>query len=486
MNIRLLLAVAGALTLVGCGGSSSSDPPQAIPEPATSDVITYGTLTRFGSVYANGAVFECDNATVSMNDEPAYLADLRVGHVVAIVASVRARTQNAVARTIGCLDEVEGPISDLDQDRHQFVVLGRTVHFDELTVFETVDYERLANGNVVRVMGHERQANRIQATFIQHVANAWAIGMRMMTRGEIGDLDPSLMRFRIGTQWFDYSNAMLELGGSDLADGLYAEVSSASPIVDGLLLLDQIRARDRDRDRDRDKLCAAGCSYDIQGYITKFISPLEFIVDGTTITTTNATVYANGSEDTLALDARVAVSGRFDEEGVLVASKIVFRLPSIVQIEADIASVDTAAATVTLFGILVTTDDSTIFRDASDAALREFWLDDLAVGDRLAVRAYLDGGTVVAARLEREDAEENVTLKAPVESIEPPALMLLGIRVAAHDATIFQAADQSIIDADTFFDQVEPGTLVRAVGVDNGGTILADRLLVRECEDGCL
>jgi hypothetical protein len=486
MNIRLLIALAGVLVLGGCGGGSSSSSSQPVSDPAASDVITFGTITRFGSVYANGAVFDCDDAAVSMNDEPGTVSDLRIGHVVAIRAHTRTRAQQAVAQTVRCRDAAQGSVTDLDPERHRFTVLGRIVQFDELTVFENVGYDQLANGNVVQVMGLERSENRVQATFVRRIANAWAPGMQMRVRGEIDGLDPALMRFKIGTQWCDYSSATLELESADLANGLYAEVSSTSPVTNGLLLLDQIRARDRDRDRDRDKLCAAGCSYDIEGYITDFISPLEFVVDGTTVTTTPATVYVNGSIDTLALDVRVAVSGRYNEEGVLVASKIVYRVPVVVQVEADAGSIDTAEATVTLLGIRVATDDSTIFRDASDAAVREFWLDDLAVGDRIAVRAYLDGTSVVAARLERVDADENVILKAPVETIGRPALTLLGVTVIAGDGTLFRAADQSLIDAEAFFAEVEPGMIVRAAGVDNGGTVLADTLFIRDCGESCL
>ena len=44
----------------------------------------------------------------------------------------------------------------------------------------------------------------------------------------------------------------------------------------------------------------------------------------------------NGTADTLALDVKLAVDGTMNEAGVLVADRIVFRLPSLVEIEADI------------------------------------------------------------------------------------------------------------------------------------------------------
>lgn len=484
MNTRPLLFLAGALFLVGCGGDGSSNPAQTPLDTSAFDVLSYGTVTRFGSVYVNGAVFECDAATVTMNGEPAHISDLRVGHVVSVSAAVQSQGGDAAARAIGCRDAAVGPITDLDPDGNRFAVLGRDVLFDELTVFENNGYEELANGNVVRVMGHERYRNRIQATLIEQVANAWADGMLVKVNGELADLDPGLMRFRIGRQWCDYSSAMLDLGGADLANGLYVEAQSTAPIADGDLILDQLRSRDRDRYRN--KLCGTACTYEIEGYITDYVSPLQFIVDRTTVTTTEATTYLNGSIDTLALDARVAVSGSYDDQGVLDADKIVFRLPSAVQIEADVEAVDIGEAALTLLGIRVKTSDATLFRDARDAGVGDFWLDDLAVGDRVAMRARLQGQEVLATRVERQDANDQVTLKAPVEWIDRPLLTLLGVTVAARDDTLYQAGDKTVIDGDAFFALVQAGTLIRAVGTLNGATIMADRLAIRECENSCL
>lgn len=483
MKKLLLLLAAAALVITGCtsDGKKSSD-----GLDATSEVITLGTVTRFGSVAANGLVFDSDSATVTMNDEPGNVAGLRVGHVVSITGTMRRSSGALVAQTIACLDEAEGPITSINSANNSFVLLGRTVFFDELTVFENLAWDDLAVGNVVRVNGHLRNQERIQASHVFRVANAYAAGMKMAVKGEISGLDPGQLRFNIGSQPCDFSVAMLELGGATLENGLYVEVSSTSPMSEGDLILDRIQARDRDRDRDRDHQCDTGCDFDLEGYVTLFVSPTEFYVDGAPVTTTAATVYVNGTVDTLAVDVRLAVAGTLNDAGVLVADRIVFRLPSIIQIEADVEAIDTGNATVTLLGVNVATDDSTMFRDNSEAAIREFWLDDLAIGDRVEVRAYLDGETVVATRLERDDAATGVTLKAPVEGIDRPSLTMLGVTVTAGEGTVYQNAAFEIIDADTFFGLVEIGSLVKAGGAYDGAVLQAGTLFLRVCQNSCL
>ena len=184
MSTKILVALIAAALVGGCGDSSS---PTVVPEPPppvndVSEVVAFGTVSRFGSVVVNGTVFESSAAMVSINDSPGLVSDLRVGQVIAVTATVRSREQRAVAQTIGALDAVEGPIESIDAANNSFALLGRTVFFDELTVFENLDHEDLSVGNVVRIFGHQRHQERIQATHVERIANAYAAGMRMAVK----------------------------------------------------------------------------------------------------------------------------------------------------------------------------------------------------------------------------------------------------------------------------------------------------------------
>jgi hypothetical protein len=179
----------------------------------------------------------------------------------------------------------------------------------------------------------------------------------------------------------------------------------------------------------------------------------------------------NGTVDTLAIDVRLAVNGTLDTNGVLVADQIVFRLPSLIEIEADVEAINAAENTFTLLGINVTTDEFTLFRDHSAIDAPVFGFEDLAVGARVEVRAYLDGVNVIATRVERDDA---------------PSLTLLGMTVTSDQDTVFQNFVQEVIDADAFFSLVVIDDLVRAEGTYDGTSILADQLFLRECESSCL
>lgn len=484
MRRSLVFTSLVALTLAACSDSDTfvgTGPPAA----STTDVVTVGPITGFGSVVANGVRFDTNSTTISVNGNPGTLSDLQVGMMVSIRGTVDDDSGAASAGEIRFMADMVGPVSSVDRANGTFVMLGRTVVVDELTFADGDSLDALAAGHVLQLSGQYRSQDRIQATHMLRVANAYQAGMQMQIRGEISDLDEGNLRFRIGGQDCAYSGAALELGGADLANGLFVEVTSTVPVANGDMILDRIRARDRDRDRDQ--LCDADCDFEIEGFVTAFVSATDFEVDGQPVTTTGSTVYVNGTVDTLALDVRVAVDGTVNADGVLVADRIVFRLQSLVEIDADIEAVDTTAGSVTVLGIVVQTDEMTMFRDHSAADVIDFGIDDLVVGDRAEIRACIDGDTVLATRLERDDADNGVTLMAPVDTVDRPSITLLGVVSTSDQDTEFQNTAKELIDADAFFGLVEPGSLVRNEGAWSGSAILADRMYLRVCsENSCL
>jgi hypothetical protein len=474
------------LLAAACGGSSSNPVFVTAPVVITEDVVVVGPITGFGSVIVNGVEFDTAATTVTMDDQPGTVSSLRIGMIVSIDGTVDSDTGLSRASEISFIDDAEGPITNMNRAAGSFVVLGRTVLVDELTVFEAATFEDLEDGHVVEVSGLWRHQQQIQATFVRLVANQFMAGMTMQVKGEISDLDIGQQRFRIGTQWCDYSAAMLELNGAQLANGMYVQVTSTAMIQNDHMLANMVQARDRARDRYR--LCAGECQYELIGYVTAFESATDFHVDGQAVTTSLDTVYVNGTADTLALDVKVSIDGTLNDAGVLMADRIVFHLPSLVEIKGNVEHLDEANEIVTVLGIAVQTSEYTLFRDHTTSGPPTFGFGDLIAGDRVEIRAVLDGDSVIATRLERDDPDEVVTLKAPVElvDVDMKRITMLGVTVTSDNNTEFQNAAHDEIDADEFFALVEPGSLVRTEGAYNGTSIQASRMFLRICTSSCL
>ena len=484
MKSGLVFSALVALTVAACGDSDSSWTPDPLPVVIDENVVAVGPITGFGSVIVNGVTFGTTNATVTMDDEPGIESGLRLGMIVSVGGTIDATTGEARASEISFVDDVEGPVSGMDREAGSFVALGRTVFVDELTVFEDATFDDIEDGHVVEVSGLWKHEQQIQATFVRRVAFQFEEGMTIQVKGEIADLNIGEQQFRIGTQWCDYSAAMMELGGADIANGMYVQVTTTAMMQKNQMMADAVQARERNRDRNR--LCDGECLYDLTGYVTAFESTEDFEVDGQAVIATQDTIYVNGTADTLALDVKVSIIGTINDAGVLVADRIVFHLPSLVEIKGNVDGLDPETETVSVFGIAVQTNEFTLFRDHTTSGQPTFGFGDLNEGDRVEIRAVLDGDSVIATRLERDDPNDVATLKALVDTIERPSIVMLGVTVTSNQDTVFQNVAHIDIDADAFFDLVEPGSIVRSEGTYEGGSITASKMFLRECLNNCL
>ena len=484
MKSVLVFSALVALTVTACGDSDSTWTPVPLPVVTDENVVAVGPISGFGSVVVNGVTFDTANATVTMDDEPGIVSGLRLGMIVSVGGTIDATTGAVRASEISFVDDVEGPVSSIDRAASSFVVLGRTVFVDELTVFENAAFGDIEVGHVVEVSGLWRHEQQVQATFVRRVAFQFEAGMTMQVKGEIDDLDIGEQKFRIATQWCNYSAAMLQLGGADIANGMYVQVTSTAMFQNNQMMADTVQARERNRERHR--LCDGECLYDLIGYVTAFESTEDFEVDGQAVMATQDTTYVNGTADTLALDVKVSIIGTINDAGVLVADRIVFHLPSLVEIKGNVNGLDPETETVSVFGIAVQTNEFTLFRDHTTSGQPVFGFGDLNVGDRVEIRAVLDGDTVIATRLERDEPSDVATLKALVETIERPSITMLGVTVTSTQDTIFQNVAHIEIDADEFFALVEPGSIVRSEGTYEGDSITASKMFLRECLNNCL
>ena len=164
-----ILALLVLLLAAGCGDSNSNNPsplPVVIPPDA---IVVVGPIAGFGSVIVNGTEFDMGDATVSLDDQPGTASDLQIGMIVSLGGTVDSTTGAATANAISFLDDAEGPISSIDRAAGSFMVLGRNVFVNELTVFENASFENLQLGHVVEVSGLWQSQQQLQASFFVKV-----------------------------------------------------------------------------------------------------------------------------------------------------------------------------------------------------------------------------------------------------------------------------------------------------------------------------
>jgi len=222
--------------------------------------------------------------------------------------------------------------------------------------------------------------------------------------------------------------------------------------ANGVLTADLLRDRDRDRISRPD-----GDGLEIEGYVADFVSIANFKVDGQAVNAANA-VIRNGTAADVANGAKVEAEGTMSN-GVLVASVLVLKLQTQVRVEAGLQDKNSTLGTITLLGKAIKLNADTELRDRLDSRNqpRVIALSDIKVADRLEVRAFKDAaGDLVAARVERTEADALVVVKGPADWKLPiTSLKLFGIDVTSGAATRYRDASGMLVDAATFYAAVQ-------------------------------
>ncbi len=464
---RILYVLSLTAFCVACGtdvGGASFSP------PAATTIVSHGTITGFGSVIVNGVRFDTSSATITVDGSPGTESDLEVGQVVTVRGTLDDNVTTGSANSVDFDDAVEGPISAIDATAGTLTVLGQIVLVDADTSFDDsvspASLDGLKVGDIVEVTGFLLADGSISATRIE----LKAAGGELEVTGVVSNV--SATTFEINSLVVDYSAAMLE----DFPDGTpengqLVEAKGNALGGSGELLASRVEFKGNNLDGDD------GDRFEVEGFITRFVSATDFDVEGLPVTTNAQTVFENGTSADLALNRKVEVEGNIDASGVLVAEKIEFKQAGIIRIESLVE--DVQASQLTILGIVVNVNVSTRIEDKSSAKLKPFNVADINVGDFGEIRGFEGGGGIVATRLEREDFDGEVALRGFVEAVNDPNFAILGVTIQTNGATEFQDANDVQITASNFFGQAQD-SLVEAKGVLSNGMIIADEV---ELED---
>jgi len=489
-RIGTWLAVAAGAAMVAvlgsCGGGGG-DGGGVTPPPPTGVVAT-GAITGFGSVYVNGVRFTTAGADIEVDGAKVTLGDLKVGQVV----DVKGEMQDGSARAdiIRYHHNLEGPVTAIDG--MTFVAMGQTVLVSSTTSLGepiTVDpdllvIKGLALGDVVEVSGLIDAEGRIEATRVDLRLHDGAYDVY----GTASGVDTALKTFLINALVVDYSGANVE----DFATG--APANGDLVLVTGLEFgdLGEFIATKVELRYDREVMPDAGDLMHLQGVISDFVSATDFVVGGWPVTTTAATAYENGTAADLGPGVQVCVVGEVNDAGVLVATRIRFRIDNSVRMVSTVSAIDVGNARLTVFGLQVSTDRNTRFEDESAAGIEPFTLADLHTGDWVDVRGYeypADSGKVFATRVERIDdpAADGHRMRGPFRDAAAPDFKVLTVAVRTTDGTLFRQetvpGEPAVkITAATFFALPEE-TLVEARGTWAGDVLTAAYAIVKTCDD---
>ncbi len=419
----LALAISSVLLLSACKHDEESTSNE---DPITTS--TSGVITGFGSVFVNGIEYETGSATFVVDGVSGGEELLKLGMVISLTGST-ATNGTGNATSIEFDDDIEGAVISNDVDANgigTLNIMGVTVTVDEYTVFESnangiLTMTDITAGNIIEVSGYASADGSVLATRLEVKSVAKVSGAEMEVKGSISALDETNQTFSIGTMTVDYSSASLGLdnGTISLANDLLVVIKSTQDIANNILVADSVSLEDGGRKAIN--YDANADTVKLEGVITQVISATEIEVNGNTVLLTNSPKFVHGSASTAAQGMKVTVKGHVNIDGVLIAEKVTFKPSGDLSLAGKISATDIAANSITVFGVTIMLNNSTLMnddRDASSLSVGEenvkykFSADDLAIGDWVELRAYSNTtGSFTATKMRRATVDVNTLEK---------------------------------------------------------------------------
>ena len=463
-----------AVSAVGCGGSSNNSVTQSPPPPPPVGGIgrtgfAIGPVANFGSIVVNGVHYDTAGATFTNDDNPAAETDLKVGHMVLVQGTIDDNLTTGTADSVAFDDAVKGPVDSIDLSLSQLVVLGQTILVRPSTSFDDnispASLDGLTVADIVEVYGFFTATGEIEATRIEKKP----LGTQFEVHGTVSNHSAANFMFSINNLNVDYTSALLDnFPGGQISDGDFVEAKGMNLGAAGELLATKIELEGAGITGEE------GAHVEVEGFITRFVSDMDFDVAGIAVTTTGATIYEGGVAADLGLNVKVEVEGDLDANDVLVADEVDIRRGKVIRATATVDSVDVGTDSLVMLGFTVSTDALTRFEDKSSADVRPLTIADINAGDYLEVRggeSPAGSGQILATIIERDDVDSRTILQGFVTNVADPTLTIMGVTIETNGA-IFRDVDDSILTPGEFFNLVDVNSLVKVRGTESSATTI--------------
>lgn len=452
LHLTGVLICATLLHACGGGGDGGGIGGSGIT-PISNPDFSYGTITGFGSVIINGERYNTDQSEFLIDGVSGSQADLALGMLV----SANVDFDQMRASRVSYDSSVLGPLATVDALAKRINVLGQTIIIGADTILDELTLAQLNPGNFVQLTGIRDATGSLRATWIARASST----DQVRVTGNIANLQTGDEQFSIGQLSIDYNAADLSGLNSALVTGTPVIVSASAVNLDtasmNLSAASIVPAALAQLD--------AGRRIEIEGIVSEVLSATRFSLDGRTVSTNGNTIVqlVGGAPATYAAvnsNTRLEVEGTMNADGTVNATRVIVIPSDESRLAGPVESLAVGSQTLRVLGIDISTTSRT--RYDSDDGVAGF--SQLGIGSYVEVDASFIDNSLVAARIEIEDPDEEASLRGPVTSLDVDASVLEVMGVALIDGgnTEYENLAGQEVDRASFLQSLRIGDLVEA------------------------
>ena len=431
---------------------------------AENQLIAYGPITQFGSIYVNGIKYETDDAElefVNSSGKPS----LSIGMMVQVHADWQQYESGIFhAQKVIFDHQIEGPIKSVTRQGDQVLldVLGTTVIVDSDTATDLSESSTYTSGSVVKVSGLVNENGEIVATYMALISEAYAPDQQVELEGLITHISAADKMIKVNgfdvdvssTKWKNGNFDGIKIGSKVEAIGQYN--------ADGYKL-----SATRLRVKNNDLSLQKGNKLTLDTIIAQYESIDSFELNGYQSDASKAET-SNGVVEDLGNGIRVKVSGYINQRGTFEIQTLRIKPLANFSAKLQVDSINYETGSVGFFNLSASVQSDTLYQSRLKSPNKYFSFQDVQVGDWIAIQGVDYGGQLQISSLSALRNKRGSVIKGMVQFTEAGGMSILGVDI------------QPTGDISTeLMDSIKEGNMLTAKGnVFDGNTLYVQTLIV--------
>ena len=431
---------------------------------AENQLITYGPITQFGSIYVNGIKYEIDDAELEFVNGTG-TSELSIGMMVQVNADWQQQINGVFnAQKVTFDHQVEGPIKTIVHQGEITLleILGSTIVIASNTIIDKSISGAFKVGAVVSVSGITNAKGQLLATYIALRSENYSEGQQIELESSIDSINERDQILHLNTMDVDVSWATWKKGSlQTVVVGTRVEVVGQYDVASMRVIANQVRVKNNNLSVNK------GNKLNIDTIISRYQSIKQFHLNGYSANAFEAE-FLSGEPSNLANGVRVRATGWINADGIFEVHTLRIKQNVNFAVKVQVNSINRAAGEISFLNLTAYTQPDTVYQSKLKSPNKYFSIDDIQPGDWIEIKGVEEGGKLSISQIFALRNKKQMILKGLAMKGSDDRLLLLGIEIQAVEALTPESIS-TIKDGDTI---VVKGTLF------DGDTFYARELIV--------
>ncbi len=392
---------------------------------AENQLIAYGPITQFGSIYVNGIKYEIDDAEIEFVNGTG-TSELSIGMMVQVNADWQQQINGVFnAQKVTFDHQIEGPIKAIVHygDVTLLDILGSTVVIAGDTIIDKSIVSDFKVGAVVTVSGITNEKGQLLATYIALRSESYSEGQQIELEGSIDAINERDQILHLNTMDVDVSWAVWKKGSlQTVLVGTRVEVVGQYDAASNRVTANQVRVKNNDLSVNK------GNKLNIDTIISRYQSINQFRLNGY-IANASKAEFLQGEPSSLGNGVRVRATGSINVDGIFEVHTLRIKPDANFAVKTQVSSVNRVTGEISFLNLNAYTQADTVYQSKLKSPNKYFSIDDISPGDWIEIKGVEEGSRLTISQIFALRNKRQMIVKGQAMKDTDGRILLLGIEI---------------------------------------------------------